>query len=157
MMNKMKKELIVKSNQFLKIVFLFALVFPTTNYADDTEVTTWTEQVLLSTLSVNYTMTASDFALIRPDYSANSWGALRDFLGEAVDRIRSEKLTLHPQPLNRATIVESGVFSGIKYWRVNQSYAIPELNVSIDFSLIVIKASNPPFLIQSVNMLKHTN
>lgn len=145
----------MKNNRFLRMIFIVLLLFPSLNYADDNDVAAWTQQVLLSTLSIDYTVTPENFAVLRENYMPTAWEALQDFVGDQVNVIRTEKLTLHPVALGPATVVRSGFSFDIHYWRVNQSIAIPELNMTIDFSVIVIKANNPPFLIQNMTMIKH--
>lgn len=145
----------MKNNRLQSILLIVLLAFPALNYADDNDVTAWTQQVLLSTLSINYTVTPDDFAALRENYMPTAWEALQDFVGDEVNVVRTKKLTLHPVALGPATIVNTGFSFNIHYWRVNQSIAIPELNMTIDFSVIVIKANNPPFLIQNMTMIKH--
>lgn len=147
--------LIVKNHRFLSILLMVLLFFPSLDYADDNDVATWTRQVLISTLSIDYTVTPENFAILQENYMPTAWEALQDFVGDQVNVIRAEKLTLHPVAIGPATVVRSGVSFDIHYWRVNQSIAIPELNMTIDFSVIVIKANNPPFLIQNMTMIKH--
>lgn len=149
------ERLIVKNHRFLRILLIVLLIFPSLNYADDNDVAAWTRQVLISTLSIDYTVTPENFAILQENYMPTAWEALEDFVGDQVNVIRAEKLTLHPVALGPATVVRSGFSFGIHYWRVNQSIAIPELNMTIDFSVIVIKANNPPYLIQNMTMSKH--
>ncbi|WP_040915939.1 hypothetical protein [Legionella tunisiensis] len=145
----------MKNNRFLRLIFIILLAFPSLNYADNNDVAAWTQQVLLSTLSIDYTVTPDDFAVLRQNYMPTAWTALQEFVGDQVNVIRAEKLTLHPVALGPATVVNSGLAFNIHYWRVNQSIAIPELNMTIDFSVIVIKANSPPFLIQDMTMIRH--
>ncbi|KTC77865.1 DotI/IcmL/TraM family protein [Legionella brunensis] len=140
--------------RLLPFIFLISIVLPSAPYADSShlDVTTWTEETLLSTLSVDYSKTASDFGPIQHRYSMNAWITLRNFFSEQIITIKEQQLTLHPQPLTQPTIVGEGIFSGIQYWRVNQSFSIPELNSILNFSLLVIKGNNPPFMIQSLSL-----
>ncbi|MDI9818747.1 MULTISPECIES: DotI/IcmL/TraM family protein [unclassified Legionella] len=145
----------MKLTQLLRIILITILVTPHVSHADNTEVTAWTQQVLLATLSAKYDRTANDLLSIRRNYTNNAWEALSGFFSSEIQEIRNRKLTLNPYPLTPATISDEGVFSGIKYWRINQSFALHELNMTLGFSVIVIKANNPPYLIQSINIVKN--
>lgn len=108
----------------------------------------------MATLSINYTETPADFDGLRKRYTVNAWLAMQNFFSEEIAEVKNKHLAIHPSPLTPPVIVEEGVTSGIYYWRVNQSFIIPEMNSKLDFSLIVIKANNPPFIIQSINVVR---
>lgn len=146
----------MKYKRLFFLIFIYFFI-PSTHYADnnDLDVKAWTQETLMATLAINYTETSADFDNLRKRYTVNAWLALHDFFSAEIDTIRQKHLTIHPSPLTPPTIVEEGVTSGIYYWRINQSVMIPEMNSTLDFSLIVIKATNPPFIIQSVNVIRH--
>lgn len=133
-----------------------ALLFTPVSHADeDAAVAAWTQQVLMDTLSVDYQTIGTDLKGVKNNYTLDAWEGLGSFLGSYVPMIKNNQLVLHPQALGNAQVVNEGDYSGIQFWRVNQSITIPELNVRIDFSVIVIKATNPPYVIQSLNMTKN--
>lgn len=140
---------------FSGLILLISLAFPISNYANNTQVTTWTQDVLLNTLSLNYTDISTHFDKVKVNYTPTAWETLGSFLGDQVSVIRNNRLTLNPVPMGKAQIVTDGDYSGIHFWRINQSFDIPELNASVSFSVIVIKASTPPYLIQSLSMTKY--
>lgn len=136
-------------------LLLVVLLFPVCSNADDLQVASWTEQVLINSLSLDYKTIDSTREKYKTNYTVNAREALRLFLGGYIARIKAQQLTLHPKILSPAKVVDRGDFSGIQFWRVNQIIALPELDLHIDFSVVVIKASKPPYLIQSLNMIKH--
>lgn len=146
----------MKYKRLFLLIFIYFFI-PSTHYGNNNEldVKAWTQETLMATLAINYTETPADFDSLRKRYTVNAWLALHDFFSAEIDEVKQKHLTIHPSPLTPPIIVEEGVTSGIYYWRVNQSVMIPEMNSRLDFSLIVIKATNPPFIIQSVNVIKH--
>jgi len=136
------------------LVMLLCLFFPLTHYADNTQVAQWTQNVLLNTLSINYTDLPTHFAKVKVNYVPTAWEALSSFLGDQVAVIQNDQLVLHPVAVGNAQVVNEGDYSGIHFWRVNQTIDIPELSGTISFSVIVIKATTPAYLIQSLNMTK---
>lgn len=137
------------------LIMLASLFSANLSHADDAQVAAWTQQVLMETLSVDYQTIGTEVKDIKSNYSLDAWEGLNSFLGSYVPVIKNNQLVLHPQALTNAQVVNEGDYSGIQFWRVNQSIALPELSVRIDFSVIVIKATNPPYVIQSLNMIKN--
>lgn len=123
-------------------------------------VTTWTQKTLMNALSVNYKYGAEEEERDKVGFMPVAWDALTTFLGGYMKTVQDKQLTIHPQFLIKPTIVDSGTASGIKFWRVNEEVLLPELNVKVAFSLIVI-ASTPSaaggYLIQSMSMEKQEN
>ncbi|HHF7346498.1 TPA: DotI/IcmL family type IV secretion protein [Legionella feeleii] len=143
----------MKGNQLARMLLIGFLVFPPLNYAANIDVSTWTQKVLLATLTIDYNIKLpDDMAEVRKNYSPNAWEGLQAFLGDKIDLVRKEKLSLHPVPVGPPMIVTSGVNSGIIFWRINQVISVPELNAVIEFSVIVSLAD--PYLIQTVSMIK---
>lgn len=151
------RNVIVKSSLLRNFFLLSFLLAPCFSYADtdDSDVTTWTQDILLNTLSVDYSTYENTFQTYQVNYTQNARDALRGFLGNYLPVIQQNQLTLHPLALNTPQVVNEGYFSGIHFWRINQAIALPELNSQISFSVVVIKANgNPPYIIQSVSMVK---
>ncbi|MDP1603701.1 MAG: DotI/IcmL family type IV secretion protein [Legionella sp.] len=134
------------------LFLFFILLFPTINYADDAGVISWTKQTLLNTLTIDYKNMKTELDKSKANYTPAAWGAFKSFLGDKVATIQDNQLTLHPTAPSSGTIVDAGNVDNVTYWRINQPIDIPELNMSVTFTVVVIKASNPPYLIQSVNM-----
>lgn len=147
----------MKSSLLRNFFLLFLLSIPCFSSADaqDDEVAAWTQTVLINTLSLDYDSYEADIEANRINYTQNARDALRGFLGNYLSVIEENQLSLHPQALGNAQIINEGYFSGIHFWRVNQAIAIPELNIQIFFSIVVVKVNgNPPYLVQSVSMVK---
>lgn len=126
-------------------------------FADDQDVLNWSQQILLQTLTVNYTQTPADFAQIKLNYSRNAWAGLSGFLSDAVEMIREDQLSLHPKLLTPPELVQKGNYQGIDYWRINMLILVPELNKELGFSLLVIKTTPTKlgsYMIQSLDILK---
>ena len=125
--------------------------------ATDAEVEHWTKQTLTETIAINYDYDESDREAHKKRYTHFAWDSLSEFLGGYVQVVRDKHLTLHPVFLvEPARVVDSGVASGISYWRVDEEVSIPELKVVVAFSLIVI-ATTDSFLVQSLSMEKQEN
>ncbi|KTC90817.1 hypothetical protein OQJ18_15105 [Fluoribacter dumoffii] len=143
------------------LLWFMLLISPLTLYAqDETDVCQWVKQILTTTLSVDYTYEPANAAELKKNYSLNAWNALSSFLGSYVEVIKEQHLTLHPKFIKDPEISEQGIVSGITYWRVDEVVSLPELNLTIAFSLLIIKTNPSPyghFLIQSINMLKKEN
>lgn len=153
-------------NALSKSIFfsLALLFFASIIQADDTDdidkVCSWTQQTLIDTFSVNYTQTENDFAQVRTHYTLNAWGAISEFLSSYMDIIHKQQLTIHPVILVEPNVVNSGIASGIQYLRVNQTISLPEINTVLELSVVVLKTSvnsKSPYIIQSVNFVKHAN
>ncbi|QMT61351.1 DotI/IcmL/TraM family protein [Legionella sp. PC997] len=145
------------------LLWLILFISPLTLYAQNKEaISQWVKQILLNTLSLDYTYQASNDSELRKNYTANAWDALSNFLGNYLDVIRENQLTLHPIFITEPYVVEQGMALGVHFWRVNEVVSIPELKVTISFSLIVIEANPQPdgggrLLIQSMDMIKKDN
>lgn len=144
------------------LAWLVLFISPFTLYAqNDAEVCQWVNQTLLRTFSLDYTYDPSNEDIeVRNSYTMNAWNALTDFLGNYIPVIQEKRLTLHPVFITEPFIAEQGVYSGIHYWRTNEVISIPELNLIIAFSLIVLEtnpSSNGHYLIQSIDMVKKEN
>ncbi|WP_392538055.1 hypothetical protein [Legionella sp. 227] len=155
-------------NTLLQRILLWLLLFisPYALYAqndytqNDAEVCQWVKKILLSTLSVDYNYDSSNDTELHKNYTGNAWNALTDFLGNYLEVIKNQQLTLHPTLITEPYIAEKGIALNIHYWRVNEVVSIPELNLTIAFSLIVIEANPLPhghLLIQSMDMVKKEN
>ncbi|WED42564.1 hypothetical protein [Legionella cardiaca] len=147
----------MKHDRLLPFILFICFFLPSTHYADDKElnVLSWTQETLLSTLAISYKTTPNDFALMRKRYTLNAWGALETFFSDKITDVKNKKLVLHPQPFTQPILIEQGVTSGIQYWRVNQIFIIPELNSTLNIVVLVIKGNDPPYLIQSLSMIRN--
>lgn len=136
------------------------LLLSSITFAEESQqVENWTADTLTQTLTVNYQETEKDFYPIRRHYSFDAWGMIVNFLGDLMQDVRTQKLYTHPEALTSAKVTDAGVYSGIRYWRVEQDYALPRAGIMIHFSVIVI-AGNPdsdtPYVIQSLSMTRRT-
>lgn len=135
------------------VFFLLILMFPAIHFAAAPQVLLWTENTLLDTLTVSYENLDAQMKTSQSSYSPKAWDALNSFFSDKRNTVMDQKLSLHPKLLNAGQIVDSGTLSSTTYWKIIQAVSIPELNMAVTFSLIVIKNKNSPFLIESVNML----
>jgi len=112
-------------------------------------------------LSIDYNYKADDDSELRKNYTKDGWNALSDFLGNYINVVREQQLTLHPVFTIEPFVTAKGIaLKEIHYWRVNEVVSIPELKLTIAFSLLVIEANPTPnghFLIQSMDMIKKDN
>jgi len=139
------------------LLFLAFFFIPAVNYADDAEVIEWTQQTLLNTFSVGHDNIDQQLAAVKNHYTNDAWQAMGSFFSTGVNTIHTQQLVLHPTLITPAHLVDEGDYSGIHYWRINQVMSIPEFNTTISFSVVVIKATNPPYLIQSLMMERTAN
>lgn len=142
----------MKRKQTTCLLLFFMLLFSDLNYANDSRVLVWARQTLLSTLTIDYTNMKDKFNKSKSNYMPEAWGALKNFLGDKTALIQNDELSLHPKALDAGSIIDAGTISNVTYWRINQAISIPELTARLNFSLVVIKNTNPPFLIQSLNV-----
>lgn len=138
----------------LSRIFFCSLMLQSGAYANNQEVSDWTQTVLTNSLTLNYSQLSDNLQAVKPNYTLTAWQAFNSFLGDKIEDVSTQKLILTPKPLQNAQVVNEGDYSGIHFWRVNQAYSIPQLNVILSFSVVVIKATNPPYVIQSLNMTK---
>ena len=148
--------------QWLCVLFTALLVLSPSIRADDSKVAAWAKQVIISTLTVDYRESDKDVDKMQVNYTLNAWDGVSTFLGPYLGRVRREQLSLHPVAENPPTIAYSGkisaenLFPSMPYWRIELPVYIPELNVHITFSVLVIavNAERPRYLIQSIDMTK---
>lgn len=136
----------------LSLLFFSSLINADSNYA----VAQWTKQTLLKTFSINYNHKKEDFDQIKKNYTYNAWDAIVSFLGGPINQIRSQKLTLHPVA-EEPIVINSGTWSGLQYWRVDERIYIPELYVTLSFSLTIFArdpSKGSPFIIHSMSISK---
>ncbi|MCC5791188.1 MAG: hypothetical protein JJT82_01065 [Legionellaceae bacterium] len=141
----------MKKQSALLLVF-FILSLPA--MAANLNVADWTEDVLRKTLSVSYKLTPAQVNAQKQYYSFEGWASIASFLGNRMVFIRANRISLHPEPLNSATVVGTEEYSGLPCWRVNQSWFIPELNMQIHFSVRVVREENGFYKIMSLDMHK---
>ncbi|MGQ3889744.1 DotI/IcmL/TraM family protein [Legionella sp. CNM-1927-20] len=140
-----------------RYVYRFILIItllPTTSFADNNRVLAWTKQTLLKTLSLNYQTIDNQLNSVKSHYTPEAWQNLKSFLGDKISTVRDNQLILHPTAVNKKQFIAQQGFENIIYWRVNQGFNIPELKTTIYFSVVVIPAKNPPYLIQSLDVTK---
>lgn len=126
-------------------------------YADGSKVVSdWTQETLLSTLAASYRDTPDDIAEVQQYFFPSAWYPMIGFLKDKRVLINAEKLTLHPYALTPPQIIKSGYCGTVRCWRIKQTIGIPELQLKLDVSLLVVPSTgNTPFLIQSLDMSLH--
>ncbi|AHE66905.1 hypothetical protein Loa_01352 [Legionella oakridgensis ATCC 33761 = DSM 21215] len=122
-------------------VFIF-FMFSCTAYADDTTtIGHWAQHVLVETLSASYKDTPAEIAAVRKNYLPGAWGPMHQFLLDKRVEINKKKLTLHPKPLHPPVVIASNDCGLSPCWKVSQSFNIPEMSLTLDFSLQIVPAS----------------
>lgn len=129
------------------------------DYQLDENPVTWTQTVILRTMSASYAQTISDQFSISQNYTLNAWSAINNFFSDILGLVNSEQLVLHPELTIPATLVYKGNYQGIQFWRVHMAVFIPEVSTNIDFSVLIIRripdaANKSQFLIQSLNIIR---
>ncbi|STX27806.1 protein IcmL (DotI) [Legionella beliardensis] len=141
---------------YLQKLLLVCFLLPTFCNASNEQVLNWTQQTLLKTLTLNYKNLDNQLESVKPNYTPEAWEDLRSFLGDKFVAIRDNQLVLHPTAIKtRQLIVQQG-FENIIYWRVNQGIKVPELNLNLYFSAVVVKSNKPSYLIQSLTVTKES-
>lgn len=149
----MRKQRIVFS------IIITLIVFSSFSYQKSASVTDWVEQTLLLSTALNFTNNESYSSPVRLRYTHNGWEALSNFLSHYANSSLGNDMPFHPTVISEPAIVNSGIitnshfFAGTPYWRVEQGIAIPELNINIAFSVLVIETTDKHFLIQSLDMV----
>ena len=142
----------------LVISLFIASLAQAANIPKDSYVTDWSENLLMNTLSVSYLDTDDESAEVQKNYSAAAWEPMSDFFHKEIKMIKEQSITLHPKALTEPTITRVAQCISNQCWRVNQSFQLPELHMSIDFSLLIVNAKpaeDVPILVQSVDMKVH--
>ncbi len=144
----------------IKLAILIVFVFSYAHADDMTTIGDWAQHILMETLSASYKDTPAEIKAVRKNYLPGAWGPMHQFLLNRRVEINEKKLTLHPQPLTSPTVVPNNDCGLSQCWRVNQSFNIPELSLTMHFSLQIvpaslIKGSTSLFLIQSLSIVMH--
>lgn len=139
------------------VLAIIIILAPNLYAKEPMPVTAWTKKILLNALSVDYKSIDEEPEEYKAGFTINSWDALKVFLGGYVETIRDKELSIHPLFLIEPQVVDSGVVSGMKFARVNTEILLPEINIKVAFSVIVIATKQPsssPYIIQSISMVK---
>lgn len=140
-------------------ILLSALLLCSSLHSDQssTNVSDWLKKTLMHTFEITFAQQQGDLISLRSNYTNNAWNALTGFLGGYIDFVKQNKLTIHPFFGEYPQITETGTYSGIHYWRLNQQIVIPELKVQIGLSIVVLLRSlnsDDPYVIQSMDIIK---
>jgi len=139
--------------KWIQISLLMVLVFPLWALgSNDKVITDWTSKVLKETLTVSYTQTLEEMNAPSKYYSNNGWNSIANFLGTRIGNVKKYKLITTPIADGSAQIVYSGVYKGLPFWRVNQAWKIPQANVEVWFSVVVMQKPDGNLQIDSVSM-----
>lgn len=138
----------------MRIILWCILFVPFSSYADfsDDQVADWTAKVIKETLSVSYLESRAEVNAPSKYYSYNGWNNIASFLGDRMVNVREKKIITNPVPAEAPTVVNSGEYSGVRYWRVNQGWVIPELEVEVWFSAVVLQKNSNELMINSMSM-----
>lgn len=143
----------------LGMLLLSLLFMPAFAYAyTDAFVMNWAQSLLIDTFDTNYLETSAEVYAVQKKYSHAAWVPMNNFFSHELNIIREHKLVLHPRPIGQAILVSKGNYMGTASWRVKQSLSVPELQMNIDYSALIIQSKDPkaePFLVQSIDMKVH--
>lgn len=145
----------------IKLTAIFIFFVLSCAHADNTTmIGNWAQQILVDTLSASYMDTPAEIEAVQKNYLPGAWGPMHQFFLDKRVEINEKKLVLHPQALTTPTVMKNNNCGLSQCWQVNQSFSVPELSLSIDFSLQVVpgslvKNSTSPFLIQSLSLVMH--
>ncbi|MBL7480877.1 DotI/IcmL/TraM family protein [Legionella bononiensis] len=139
------------------LVIILCLNSPIIHAEQNYLLSQWVTKTLMDTLSISYDKPLNDYKDVKDNYSINAWSGMTSFLGGGgnLDKIRSQKLTLHPVFEGEPVILGSGKISGMNYWVVNQIVLIPEFDTRLNFKLNILEqaaAQEDPYLIQSLKI-----
>lgn len=145
------------SLRLMLLITLFTLPFnqASSAFQNNVQITEWAEQILMDSLSASYLDKPSEIQAVSKYYSHAAWEPMNDFFNNELETIKLHKLTLHPVALSKPTLIEDNQCTNYRCWRVNQKFKIPELNMNVDFSLLIIPVTRPkadPLLIQSLDI-----
>lgn len=134
---------------------LFIILLPFAASADtNADVAAWTQETMQTTLSANYLGHKDELAKVRECFYPAAWESLKVFFQDRLQEIRQGSLVLHPYPMIAPTITQSGKCARFQCWRVEQVFKIPEMNVNVALSMLVVDVRgmslDTPYVIQSV-------
>lgn len=140
----------------LGLLLLSLLFMPAFAYAyTDAYVMNWAQSLLIDTFDTSYLETSSEVYAVQKKYSHAAWVPMNNFFNNELSIIRAHKLVLHPRPIGQAILVNKGNYMGADSWRVKQLLDVPELQMNIDSSALIIQTKDhsvEPFLVQSIDV-----
>ena len=120
----------------------------------DAEVAQWTGDVLLKTLTVNYKQLENHTKLgtVGMYYSGQAKTGIKTFFASMIPIIIEHKMDTTPIANGPPKITQKGMFNGVPYWQVTQSYNFPRIKKNVWFSVMVIENQTPMLLIENLNI-----
>ncbi|MGQ3891801.1 DotI/IcmL/TraM family protein [Legionella sp. CNM-4043-24] len=134
------------------VILLSPLLYPGPQYAATQSALAWTRQTLIDTFRLTHDNMDARLKQAESKYLPSAWSDLIRFFGDSTSTIRNGRLSLHPQATGPGQIITSGHVDGVMHWNIVQAIRIPELKMNPTFSVELIKAAKPPYLIQRVNV-----
>lgn len=137
-----------------RFLCLFFTISSSHAMPSDEQVANWASQILLQTITVNYQgLEAHEKSrTVRKYYSGQAWSGFGNFFSNVIPLIIRNKLQTKPSPVGDPTIIGKGLFNGVPYWKVEQTFYFPRIDKYVWFSVIVIQNDEPPLIIESLNM-----
>ncbi|WP_298627722.1 hypothetical protein [uncultured Legionella sp.] len=151
MITKLPYRLILLISLFISSACSVANSVPNT-----IQVTEWAQQVLMDSLNASYYDTPEDINSVQKHYSLEAWRPMNSFFNNELKIIEQYKLSIHPIALTKPQLLPEPNCEYKLCWRVNQKFKLPELNMIIDFSLLIsriIRSDAEYYLIQNLNMI----
>lgn len=145
-------------NPFLNKALLLAILLLLSSLIQanqNEDVISWSEQTLLNTLTASNNQQDKSFGEIKKNYSFDAWSGVVDFLGNRLQTIKAKKMILNPTINGTSQVLNAGITSGIPFWRVQVDISVPELDITLGFTLLVLasySSSDSPYVIQSLNI-----
>ncbi|WP_419420073.1 hypothetical protein ACNVED_01895 [Legionella sp. D16C41] len=145
------------------LAILLIVTFPICSFAyTPDQISEWTEETLMATLIAGQHETISEAANVHRFYKHRAWRTmevfLNHYLGNSVEaNFRGQPpITLQPEPILPAVIVEPEDCDEASCWRVHQSFIIPEINKKVEFTALVATANpahSSPLIINTLDII----
>lgn len=136
-------------------LLISSVSFAASNIPNSILVTEWAERVLMDSLTASYFDKTEDIKSVQKYYSLAAWETINDFFNNELKIINQYKLSVHPKALTKPMLSKETNCEYKLCWRVNQKFKLPELRMTIDFSLVItriIQSNSEHYFIQNLNM-----
>jgi hypothetical protein len=144
-------------------VLIIWLLFPLNRLYAYTpqQVSEWTEQTLMTTLTAGYHEKISEAANVYRHYQHKAWRSMAIFfnryLGNSLENhLRGQQIILQPEPILPAEIMEPEECGEASCWRVHQAFIVPQINRKLEFTAVVATANpahSSPLIIHSLDII----
>ena len=125
------------------------------------QISEWTEQTLMTTLTAGHHEKISEAANVHRHYKHQAWRSMSTFLNrylgnQVENNLRGQQIVFQPEPVLPAEIVAPEECGEASCWRVHQSFIVPQIHRKLEFTAVVATA-NPahasPLIIHTLDIL----